>query len=75
MKFVYRTFNIECFVRLTNGSYVGQATISWLPSHSISGKSFDSGFLRSFSTEAKALGYARNFAEMWCDENLLNGCA
>jgi hypothetical protein len=71
MKFIYRTFNIECFVRITNGNYVGQATISRLPSDAVEGKSFDSGFLRACSTEEKALGYARNFAEMWCDENFI----
>ncbi len=74
MEFIYRSFKVECIVRLTKGNYVGQATISRLSSDEGQGQAYDSGFLRSFPTEAKALGYARNFAELWCDENFLDGC-
>lgn len=72
MIFIYRTFNIDCFVRLTNGHYVGQATISRVSSSDGKGSSYETGFLPSFATEAKALGYTRNFAEMWCNENFFD---
>jgi hypothetical protein len=73
MLFLYRDFNIECFVEQIGTNFVGRATISRVLSNGERGSAHDTGFSPAFATETKALGHARNFAEMWCDTTLLNG--
>lgn len=73
MIFSYRDFNIECFVKQIGTNFVGSATISRMSSSEDQASAHDTGYLTAFATEIKALGYARNFAEMWCDTYLLNG--
>lgn len=67
MQFKYNSFNVECLVSKTAGRYLGQATI-WRPATpEIEGSGIESGYLRSFDSEAKAIGFARTWAENWCD--------
>jgi hypothetical protein len=68
MHFEHRGFSIECSVEVVGPDYVGQAIISHLAFDEEQGKAFKSGSLRSFPTQAQAIGYARFWAEMWCDE-------
>jgi hypothetical protein len=68
MLFEHRGFSIECSVEVVGPDYTGQAVISRLVTDE--GKAFMSGPLRSFPTQAQAIGYARFWAEMWCDEQL-----
>ncbi len=72
MLFLYRDFNIECFVEQIGTNFVGRATISRVSSSGEQGSAYETGYLTSFATEIKALGYARNFAEMWCDQYFLD---
>jgi hypothetical protein len=74
MKFVYRGFNIECFAEQVGTNFVSHATISRVSSSLQPGSSYETGYFPSFPTQVKAFDYARNFAEMWCDENFLEGC-
>ena len=67
MQFEHRGFSIECSVEVVGLDYVGQAVISRLATDE-QGKAFMSGSLRSFPAQAQAIGYARFWAEMWCDE-------
>ena len=67
MHFEHRGFSIECSVEVVGLDYVGQAVISRLATDE-QGKAFMSGSLRSFPAQAQAIGYARFWAEMWCDE-------
>jgi hypothetical protein len=67
MQFKYNSFNVECSVSETAGRYLGQATISRPPSLGLEGSGVKSGYLRSFDSEAQALGFARFWAEKWCD--------
>jgi hypothetical protein len=59
MQFQHRTFNIECTVEVIGGGYIGQVTISNLPSDEEQGKAFESGPLRSFPARAQAIGHVR----------------
>jgi hypothetical protein len=68
MQFEHRGFSIECSVEVVGLDYVGQAVISRLAADEVQGNAFISGSLRSFPTPAQAIGYARFWAEMWCDE-------
>jgi hypothetical protein len=67
MQFEYQAFTIECSVRLVGEAYFGQATIYSLPSGKDSVECFRTDLLPSCSTQIRAIGHARNFAEMWCD--------
>jgi hypothetical protein len=69
MQIQHGGFNIDYATVRVGAAFVGQATISRVPSEEEKGKAFESGYLRSFPTEAQALGYGRLWAEMWCDEN------
>jgi hypothetical protein len=64
----YNSFNIECSVSLSNGKYLGQATIARLPVGNSKGKAVRSGYLQSFLTEENALGHALHWAMRWCDD-------
>jgi hypothetical protein len=68
MQFEHRGFSIECSVEVVGLDYVGEAAISRLATDEVRGHAFMSGSLRSFPTRAQAIGYARFWAEMWCDE-------
>jgi hypothetical protein len=68
MQFQYRGFNIECSVDSAGVNYVGQVVISRLAIRDDQGKAFQSGSLQAFPTRDQAIGYARFWAEMWCDE-------
>ena len=68
MQFEHRGFTIECSVEVVGLDYVGQAVISRLATDEEKGKAFMSDSLRAFPTQAQAIGYARFWAEMWCDE-------
>jgi hypothetical protein len=45
-------------------------TISRLQNDADEDKAFESGSLKSFPTRLQAIGYARIWAEIWCDEQL-----
>jgi hypothetical protein len=68
MQFEHRGFTIECSVEVVGLDFVGQAVISRLATDEEKGKAFMSGPLRAFPTQAQAIGYARFWAEIWCDE-------
>jgi hypothetical protein len=68
MQFEHRGFSIECSVEVVGLDYVGQAVISRLSIDEEQGKAFLSGPLRPFPTQAQAIGYARYWAGIWCDE-------
>jgi hypothetical protein len=70
MQFEYRGFNIECATEASGASFVGSVTISRLQNDDDEGETFNSGYLKSFPTRLQAIGYARIWAEMWCDEQL-----
>jgi hypothetical protein len=74
MQFSYRGFDIECFVEQAGANFVSHATISRASSNNRQRTSYKTGYLPSSATQVKAISYARNFAEMWCDENFLDGC-
>jgi hypothetical protein len=69
MQIHYNSFNIECSVSLSNGKYLGYATIARLPTGDSNGKAVKSGYLQSFLTEENALGHALHWAKRWCDEH------
>jgi hypothetical protein len=69
MHFKYDSFNVECCVSQTAGGFLGQATISRPASVGLEASGTKSGYLRSFDTEALALGFARFWAEKWCDSH------
>jgi hypothetical protein len=69
MQFEYRGFNIECATE-AGGGFVGSVTISRLQNDADEDKAFESGSLKSFPTRLQAIGYARIWAEIWCDEQL-----
>jgi len=71
MQFKYRTFTIECSVKPVGETYVGQATIYSSPSGKDMVECFKTDLLPSCSTQTRAIGYTRNFAEMWCDRHLI----
>ncbi len=76
MRFVYRDFNIECSVeRLGISDFVSRATIWHMSSNGGDGDVHETGDLISSLTEIKALGHARNFAEIWCDKKILENGA
>jgi hypothetical protein len=62
MQTYYNSFNIECSVSLSNGMYLGYATIARLPAGDSKGNAVKSGYLQSFLTEENALGYALRWA-------------
>jgi hypothetical protein len=68
MQFQHQGFNIECSVDSTGLNYVGWVVISRVVTDKEQGAAFKSGFLQAFPTQAQAIGYARFWAEMWCDE-------
>ena len=68
MRTHYNSFNIECSVSLSNGMYLGYATIARLPAGDSKGRAVKSGYLQSCLTEEKALGHALHWAKGWCDE-------
>jgi hypothetical protein len=68
MQFQHRGFTIECSVDTAGVSYVGQVVISRLAPDMENARAFRSGSLRAFPTRTQAIGYARFWAEMWCDE-------
>jgi hypothetical protein len=68
MQFQHRGFNIECSVDNSGINFVGQVVISRLMAEEDYGEAFKSGSLQAFPTRAQAIGYARFWAEMWCDE-------
>jgi hypothetical protein len=63
----------ECYVDQVGEKFVGHATISRVSSSEGTDNPHQTRHSPLFATELKAMGYARNFAEMWCDENLLDG--
>jgi len=67
VQFKYNSFNVECSSSETAGRYLGHATISRPASPELEGSGIKSGYLRSFDSEAQALGFARSWAERWCD--------
>jgi hypothetical protein len=69
VRFKYNSFNIECLASQTAGRYLGQASI-WRPATpTLEGSGIESGYLRSFDSEAQALGFAQSWAEKWCDRH------
>ena len=74
MQFVYRDFNIKCIVEQIGTNLVGRAAISRVSLSRGPQTSHETSCSPAFATELKAIGYARNFAEMWCDKNFIDGC-
>ena len=73
MRFVYRDFNIECSVeRVGITNFVSRAAIWHVSSSGDDADVHETGNLTSSLTEIKALGYARNFAEIWCDKKIFD---
>ena len=73
MQFEYQAFTIECAVQHVGETYVGQATIYSSPAGEDLVECFRTALLPSCSTQIRAIGQARNFAEIWCDHNLVCG--
>jgi hypothetical protein len=69
--FQHRGFEIECHVSNAGSRFVGSAEISRSATNHLTSKAFSTGPLKAFDTETAALGYARFFAEIWCDENFI----
>ena len=67
MRFQHHGFNIDCLVERLSAGFIGRVMISRSIDIDTANPLFESDSLKSFSTEAQALGYARFWAEMWCD--------
>jgi len=68
MRFHHRMFNIECSATAGGAGFIGQAIIWRAPPDAEPEGAFRSGDLSSFPTHAQAIGFARFWAEIWCDE-------
>src|SRR5471032_1397103 len=55
------------FIIRNRGTLFRTSTISRPASPELEGSGIKSGYLRSFDSEAQALGFARSWAERWCD--------
>jgi hypothetical protein len=68
MRFQHRMFNIECSATAGGDGFIAQAII-WRVTPDVEPKgAFKSGDLSSFPTHSQAIGFARFWAEIWCDE-------
>jgi hypothetical protein len=67
MHFQHHGFNIDCLIERLPVGFIGKVMISRSVDIDKVNFLFESDSLKSFSTEAQALGYARYWAEMWCD--------
>jgi hypothetical protein len=68
MRFQHRSFNIECSSTDSDAGFIGQAIIWRMPADTEPEGAFRSGDLSPFPTNAQAIGFARFWAEIWCDE-------
>jgi hypothetical protein len=68
MRFQHRSFNIECSAMDSGAGFIGQAIIWRMPPDTEPEGAFRSGDLSPFPTKAQAIGFARFWAEIWCDE-------
>jgi hypothetical protein len=67
MRFQHHGFDIDCRVETLPAGFIGRVMISRSTSIDTADLLFESDSLKAFSTEAQALGYARFWAEIWCD--------
>ena len=68
MRFQHRMFNIECSATDGVVGFIGEAIIWRAPPDAKPEGAFRSGNLSSFPTYVQAIGFARFWAEIWCDE-------
>ena len=68
MLFQHRAFNIECSATEGGAGFIGHAIIWRVPLDALPLDAFRSGDLSPFPTHVQAIGFARFWAEIWCDE-------
>jgi len=64
MQFIYQAFTIECSFELIGEAYFGQATIYNSAAGQDLVECYKTGPMPSCSTQVRAIGYARNYAEI-----------
>ncbi|MFL9889831.1 hypothetical protein [Paraburkholderia sp. RL17-381-BIF-C] len=68
MQFDYRHFHIDCRARhAEDGLYHARAKITHVPQKNEHVRSYDSGDIDAFSSEADAISCAKSYAMEWCD--------